>query len=213
MFLTIWLADHNGVRIRVKHQSSPSNDIQITFPLNSKESKRGLELLNDKRLISTVEQFQTVTETISNSNLTTYLNLLQDQYKDGNKALLNYIARIEFTTEGQDFIKTTSIGVHSSFSITLIAHNKGNGQTKILIATLQKEVTLPMASRILSFPSFLGIKSQDQKEMEEIVTRFSHEDSQKSMEALTMHIMADKIGKYVKDDVKINFIEERKTEL
>ncbi len=70
-----------------------------------------------------------------------------------------------------------------------------------------------MASRIVSFPSFFGIKSQDQKEMEEIVTRFSHEDSQKSMEALTMHIMADKIGNYVKDDIKINFIEERKAEL
>ncbi|CAF3324510.1 unnamed protein product [Rotaria socialis] len=192
-----------------------SHDImEINFPVNSYEVNRASVLLNDNRLASSIERFSFSNEVAYDTNQSGYLNALRNQFNNGDQGLLDYITRMEFTDEGQQFIKTMSIGRVSVFSMILIAHKRINGQMKILIAELKKEVTISIVSTLLSAPSrILGIYSKEQKEIEEIVSRFSLDENKKYFEALMEHIMADKLRGHLSNDVHINFIETKKKEL
>ncbi|CAF4726710.1 unnamed protein product, partial [Rotaria socialis] len=192
-----------------------SHDImEINFPVNSYEVNRASVLLNDNRLASSIERFSFSNEVAYDTNQSSYLNALRNQFNNGDQGLLDYITRMEFTDEGQQFIKTMSIGRVSVFSMILIAHKRINGQMKILIAELKKEVTISIVSTLLSAPSrILGIYSKEQKEIEEIVSRFSLDENKKYFEALMEHIMADKLRGHLSNDVHINFIETKKKEL
>ncbi|CAF3343434.1 unnamed protein product [Rotaria socialis] len=192
-----------------------SHDImEINFPVNSYEVNRASVLLNDNRLASSIERFSFSNEVAYDTNQSGYLNALRNQFNNGDQGLLDYITRMEFTDEGQQFIKTMSIGRVSVFSMILIAHKRINGQMKILIAELKKEVTISIVSTLLSAPSrILGIYSKEQKEIEEIVSRFSLDENKKYFEALMEHIMADKLRDHLSNDVHINFIETKKKEL
>ncbi|CAM2711629.1 unnamed protein product [Rotaria socialis] len=192
-----------------------SHDImEINFPVNSYEVNRASVLLNDNRLASSIERFSFSNEVAYDTNQSGYLNALRNQFNNGDQGLLDYITRMEFTDEGQQFIKTMSIGRVSVFSMILIAHKRINGQMKILIAELKKEVTISIVSTLLSAPSrILGMYSKEQKEIEEIVSRFSLDENKKYFEALMEHIMADKLRGHLSNDVHINFIETKKKEL
>lgn len=193
---------------------SSLNRMQLDFPINSKYAKHAYELLQNKRLRSSIEEFPVSFEVIKDTNLNGYIDLLFDQHKNSDKFMGEYIARIPFTEQGQHFSRSVSVGWHNSFSITFIAHKKIDGNHKILIARLSKEVTVSLLYRILSpLASIFGMTISEQKQMEAILMNMNQEQNKHIMENMMMFIIADNIRNRFNNDVEINFVEEKKTEL
>lgn len=186
----------------------PSSDrMQLTFPINSKDIKQIGELIKDKRLRSSIEEYPASLEIIKDENFNAYINVLLDQYKYSDKSMHDYIARMQFTEQGQQLFRSISVGWYNHFSITLIAHKKYDGYYKIIISKLSKEVTVSLSSRILSpLQSVFGMTIDEQKQMEAILTGVNQEQNKQTMENMMMYIMADNLRNRFNNDIKINLI-------
>lgn len=188
--------------------------MQLEFPIDSKHAEQAYKLIQNKRLRSTIEELPASMEFIKDANLNAYIDLLLDQYKNSDKSMREFIARIPLTEQGQHFFRSVSVGWHNSFSITFIAHKKFNGHHKILIARLSKEVTVSLLYKILSpIATIFGMTFSEQKQMEAIVTNLNHEQNKQTMENMMMFIMADNLRNRFNDHVDINFVERKNTEL
>jgi hypothetical protein len=186
-----------------------SNRMHLEFPINSKHAKHARELIENKRLHASIEEFPASLEIIKNVNLNAYIDLLLDQHKNSDKSMREYIARIPFTEQGQHFFRSVSVGWHNSFSITLIAHKKYDGYHKILIARLSKEVTVSLLYRILSpIASIFGMTISEQKQMEAIITNVNHGENKQIMENMMMFVMADNLHNRFNNDVEIDFVQK-----
>jgi hypothetical protein len=168
------------------------------------------ELFKNIRLRSSIEQFPVSYEIISDANLNPYIESLLNQHRNSGQAIRNFIERIPFTEEGQQFVRSLSVGWHNSFSITLIAHKKFNGHHKIIMAKLSKEVTISLFYRLLSpLSSLLGMTSSEQQQLETIMTNLNQEENKQIMENMMMFIMAENLQKRFDNVLDISFVEQK----
>jgi hypothetical protein len=82
---------------------SSSDRVELTFPVNNEDVRRLHELINDKRVRSSIEEFPVSMEIIKGFQFNDYIDLLLDQHKNSGKLMRDYIARIPLTEQGQQF--------------------------------------------------------------------------------------------------------------
>lgn len=161
--------------------------MKIIIPIDGKDGKEIKELVKDQRLRSSIQQHPVSLESIKNENFNAYIDKLHGQYKYSDSSTRDFIARIQFTEQGQYFYSSISTGWYNNFSITLIAHKKYNDYHKIVVSKLSKEVTLPLLSKI---KSAISMTLDDHKQMETILTGVN---SKQTIENVMMYIMADNL--------------------
>jgi hypothetical protein len=89
---------------------SSSDRVELTFPVNTEDVKRLHELINDKRVRSSIEEFPVLMEIIKDFQFNDYIDLLLDQHENSGKRMRDYIARIPLTEQGQQFFPSLSAG-------------------------------------------------------------------------------------------------------
>jgi hypothetical protein len=199
-----------GIVIIIAILLSTSDRMHLQFPINSTYTEHTYGLLKNIRLRSSIEQFPVSYEIINDANLNKYIDLLLDQHKNSDKAIRDCIERIPFTEQGQHFFRSLSVGWHNSFSITLIAHKKSNGDHKIIMAKLSKEMTMSLFYRLLPpISSILGMTSSEQQQLETIMTNLNQEKNKQIMENMMMFIMADNLQKRFDNVLDISFVEKK----
>ena len=190
--------------------SSVDQPLVVKIPINSGMIKRAFALLTNRRVSRSEEHFLISTETIDHSDMGEYIPLLLEQYKDADEEVKGYIKRLKFNNEGQQFAKAIIVGTKNRFSVSIIATSrtktdKGD-QHKILIATTKKVVEMSASWNF--FAKIIGIKSEEQKELESILSKLNDEDSKKCLEAMAFYVLGDKIKTFIGTDVDVQFIEQ-----
>jgi hypothetical protein len=82
---------------------SSSDRVELTSPVNTEDVKRLHELISDKHVRSSIEEFPVLMETIKDFQFNYYIDLLLNQHENSGKLMRDYIARIPPTEQGQHF--------------------------------------------------------------------------------------------------------------
>jgi len=82
---------------------SSSDRVELTFPVNTEDVKRLHELINDKRVPTSIEEFLVSMEIIKDFQFNDYIDLLLNQHENSGKLMRDYIARIPTTEQDQHF--------------------------------------------------------------------------------------------------------------
>lgn len=186
---------------------STSNRMQLRIPLNSKYAEPALEIYKNIRMRSSIEQFPVSYEIVSNAHLSTYFETLLRQHKHSDPTVREYIERIPFMEQGQQFFRTVSVDWHNSLSITLIAHKKYDDHCKIMIMKLSKKVTISLAHGFLSpITSLLGMTSAEEQQMYKMMTNLDQEENKQIMENTMMLIMGNTLRERYSNVLDISFV-------
>jgi hypothetical protein len=171
--------------------------------------KRAFRLLTNRRVSRSEENFIISTETIDHADMKEYTSLLLKQYEDADKEVQGYLSRLQFNREGTQIVKAIIVGTKNQFSISLIATSRritnGNDEHKILIASMEKKVDMSAAWNF--FTKIFGMKSDEQKELESIVSKLHDEDNKKCLEAMVLYALGEKIQQFLGSSVKVQFIQ------
>jgi hypothetical protein len=118
----------------------------VKIPVNSGMVEQAFSLLQNRRVSRSEEYFLISTETIDHSDMSEYVTLLLEQYKDADDEVKGYIKRLKLNNEGQQFAKAIIVGTKNHFSVSIIATSRTKTDTidqhKILIATTKKVVEM-----------------------------------------------------------------------
>ncbi|CAF1373348.1 unnamed protein product [Adineta steineri] len=178
--------------------------------MNNTMIEQAFSLLKSRRVSRSEEHFLISTETIDHSDMGEYVLLLLEQYKDADEEVKGYIKRLKINNEGQQFAKAIIIGTKNQFSVSIIATSRQKTDTsgvhKILIATTKKVVEMSASWNF--FTKWFGIKSEEQKELEHIVSKLNDEDNKKCLEAMAIYVLGDKIRTFIGSDVDVQFIQQ-----
>jgi hypothetical protein len=82
---------------------SSSDRVELTSPVNTEDVKCLHELISDKHVRSSIEEFPVLMETIKDFQFNDYIDLLLNQHENSGKLMRDYIARIPPTEQGQHF--------------------------------------------------------------------------------------------------------------
>lgn len=183
----------------------------VKIPLvNTTMVKQAFDLLTNRRVSRSEESFLISTEKVDHSDMSEYVQLLLEQYKDADNEVKGYIKRLKINNEGQQFAKAIVVGTRNRLSVSIIATSRtkteAGDQHKILIATLKKSVE--MSASFNFFAKLFGIKTAEQKELESIVSRLNDEESKKCLEAMALYVLGDQIRTFIGTDVNVQFIEQ-----
>ncbi|CAF3376273.1 unnamed protein product [Rotaria sp. Silwood1] len=179
----------------------------VNIPVNNSMVAKAFELLTNRRVSRSTEQFLVSTETVEHEDMPEYIPLLLEQYNQADEEVKGYIKRLKFNTEGQQFAKAIIIGTKNQFSVSVIATSRRKTGTsdvhKILIATTKKTVEMSASWNFLA--RWIGIKSTEQKELEGIVSKLNNEDNKKCLEAMALYTLGDQIKTFLGDHVEVRF--------
>ena len=186
---------------------STSNRMQLRIPLNSKYAEPALEIYKNVRMRSSIEQLPVSYEIVDNAHLSAYIEILLRQHENSAPVVREYIERIPFTKQGQQFFRTVSVGWHNSLSITLIAHKKFDDHCKIMIVKLSKKVTISLVHGLLSpITSLLGMTSTEEQQMYKMMTNLDREENKQIMENTMMLIMGNSLRERYNNVLDISFV-------
>lgn len=187
-----------------------SGPILVRIPVNTKLVERAYSLLNNRRVHRSEENFTISTETVDHSNMKEYTKILLRQYQDANKEVRDYIERLPYNNQGEQFAKAIIIGTRNEFSVSVIATSRtvtqAGDQHKVLIATMKKVVDMTAPRKFLTF--WFGLSTTDQRELEEIVSQLHNEESKQCLEAMAFYALGDKIRTFLGDNVQVQFIQQ-----
>jgi hypothetical protein len=182
----------------------------VSIPVvNNAMVKRAFELLKNRRVRRSEEHFIISTETIDHADMEEYASLLRDQHKDADKEVRDYLSRLHLNKEGTQVAKAIIVGTKNEFSISLIATSRrkidGNDEHKILIASMKKTVTMSAALNL--FATLFGMKTDEQWELKNIVSKLNDEDNKKCLEAMVLKTLGEKIQQFMGSNLEVRFIE------
>lgn len=182
----------------------------VTIPVaNTDMVKKAFQMLSNRRVSKSEEHFIISTETIDHNDMKEYSELLCKQYGDSDKEIRDYLSRIHLNKEGTQYAKALIVGTQNEFSISLIATSRrkidGNDEHKILIASMKKKVTMSAAWNL--FATLFGIQTEQQKELENVVTKLNNEDSKRCLEAMVLQTLGEKIQQFMGSSVQVKFVE------
>ncbi|CAF1383854.1 unnamed protein product [Adineta steineri] len=209
--------------------SSPVNQpLVVRIPVNNHMVQRAFDMLKSRLVRRSEEQFRISTNTVNHSDIDRHISLLLEQYADVDDEVKAYIKRLKFNNEGQQFAKAIVINTKSRFSVSVVAASRRkcgiNDEHKILVATMTKTVEISSSSLDLVFPIFplnlvfglifpwtafsgwLGIEIDNP--LKDLLRQLNDEDSKKCLEAMTFHLLGDKIRASLDNDVEVQFIEQ-----
>jgi hypothetical protein len=116
---------------------------------------------------------------------------------------------LDLSKEGTQVAKALIVGTKNEFSISLIATSRsktnGNDEHKILIATMKKKVDMSAGWNL--FATLFGMKTDEQRELEKMVSQLNNEDNKKCLEAMVLQTLGEKIQQFMGSNVEVRFIE------
>jgi metal-responsive CopG/Arc/MetJ family transcriptional regulator len=71
---------------------------------------------------------------------------------------------------------------------------------------MNKKVTMSAAWNLLT--KIFGVRTEDQKELEKIVSKLNSEDSKKCLEAMVVQTLGEKIQQFMGANVQVQFVEK-----
>jgi len=189
---------------------SPISRLVVDIPVvDNAMVKRAFQLLTNRRVRRSEEHFVISTETIDHADMEEYAEILRKQYENADKEVRDYLGRLHLNKEGTQVVKGIIVGTKNEFSISLIATSRtetnGKGEHKILIATMKKKVEMSAAWNL--FATLFGMKTDEQWELKNIVSKLNDEDNKKCLEAMVLKTLGEKIQQFMGSNVEVRFIE------
>ena len=188
---------------------SETTPAEQPMAINNGMIQRAFALLANRRVSRSEEHFLISTETIDHSDMGEYIPLLLEQYKNADDEVQDFIQRMMFNEQGQQYVKAIVAGAKDRFSLSVIASCRITtdiiDQHKILIATMKKSVEMSAVWNLVA--ELFSIKSDDQKELEDIVSKLNDEENKKYLEIMALQLLGDNIRIFLSDAVRVRAIE------
>ena len=183
--------------------------IKVKIPLNGEHAQESLELFQKIRFRSSAEQIFASFEVIDNAQFSDYIDKLAVQYSQFNGEFSNYIQRIPYTRQGQQFFSESRVGWHNKFTLTLIVHEQYEHHHEILIANTTREATMSLLLQLKSsIKSLFGYKLNELEQLERIMTNLNVEKNKQIVQNLMMFAIGDRLEKQYGNQLSISYVEK-----
>ena len=190
--------------------SRNTGPIVVRIPVNTGLVQQAYSLLNNRRVRRSEENFTISTEIVDHADINEYTKILLRQYGNADKDVKNYIERLPFNNQGEQFAKAIIIGSKNEFSVSVIATTRertgARDQHKILVASMKKVVDMTSPRKFFNW--LLGTPSAEQRELEQIVSSLHDEGNKQCLEAMAFYVLGDKIRTFLGNNVQVQFIQQ-----
>ena len=185
----------------------PDPPFLVEIPVHNRLVERAYKILTELRISQSTDEFNISLEKINHSDMREYTQVLFSRYEDANEDARNYIRRLQFNDDGQQFVKAISVGVNNVFFISIIAARRhvtaASDVHRIFIATMKNSVDLSLWKKFKT--RCIGMTESQSHELDNISSKLNNEDNKRCFEAMVFHTLGRTIKSYLGNNVDVRF--------